>query len=161
LNLTRLGLAWAVVVAACATPTPAATPPDLPGVAGPTTTLTVNVFAAAGLDAAIALDILEHPAPGEPLVVRARVSEAEQLAGLTAALDAALALQPRARCLERYRLRFTLRDGTQPEFGYACEGGEAWLRGAQPFWQGQDVVAPEAFRQQLAALLQAAPAPTP
>lgn len=163
LSLGRLGLVWVVAVAACTTPTatPAAAPTSAAPAEGPTAAATVNVVEAAGLRAAIALEILEYLTPGQPPVARAQVTEAEQLAGLIAALDVEVALQPRARCLERYRLRFTLSDGTQPEFGYVCADGGAWLRGAQAFWQFRDIAAPEAFRQLVDAQLQAAPTPAP
>lgn len=44
-----------------------------------------------------------------------------------------------------YEIR-TNADGSQHEFGYACEMvSPSFLRGGQAFWLGQDVIAPDIF----------------
>lgn len=117
----------------------------------------INLAAAAGLSDTLAIEIVELPAPDQPAGAPARVvavvDEPEQIQRLVAVLDQPLDLVPRALCLERYRLRFLLADGETVSYGYSCNGGEAFLRGEQPYWQGMDVEPPERFRQLIGAYL--------
>jgi hypothetical protein len=66
---------------------------------------------------------------------------------LVAALDVDLPLQPTARCIPRYRLRFRLADGRAEEFVYSCEDGQAFLGGSQAFWNLQQVTPPKRFQE--------------
>ena len=114
----------------------------------------VNVVAAAGLGEAVAVEIQERLPSGldfaEPGV---RLDDEDLVHEIVAALDVDLPLQPRARCVERYRLRFLLTDGAFRELLYHCADEEAFLRGDQEFWQFMDVHPPQRFRQLIAEQL--------
>ncbi len=61
---------------------------------------------------------------------------------IVTALDQPLPLMAAIRCIDQYRLRFTLADGVVHEFGYRCEGGESFLQGGPGFLQGHAVQPP-------------------
>lgn len=82
------------------------------------------------------------------------ISDEEMIHSLLEALDTDLQLSPSASCPAYFTLVFHQADGSQHEFGYACEmASPSFLRGGQVYWQGQDVIAPDAFNQVLGAYL--------
>lgn len=110
---------------------------------------TVNVAQAAGLRDAVALRLVANSAPDRALVV---VDSAELLARIVTLLDRELTLGPAAACAATHSAVFELADGTEQTFGLACDGTDPTrLRGAQPFFAGQDI----AVVAELATLLQA------
>ncbi|HKZ54076.1 MAG TPA: hypothetical protein VJ123_01250 [Anaerolineales bacterium] len=111
----------------------------------------VNVAAAAGLQDAVALEIQERLASGQDFAEPGvRIEDEDLVREIVSALDIDLPLQARARCVERYRLRFLLRDGAVRELLYHCADEVAFLRGDQEFWQFMDVHPPQRFRQLIA-----------
>ena len=117
----------------------------------------INAVQLAGLRNTISIEIIElpeaglAPSPGTPTagLRRVTVTDPQSVAEIVAALDTDLPLMPQSFCLERYRLHFTLSDGKVQEFGYTC-GEEAFLHGAQPFWQSMDVHPPATFQELIA-----------
>jgi hypothetical protein len=76
------------------------------------------------------------------------ITDKETIRAVVVALDRDLNLRPSADCPALYTLIFHLPDGRHHEYGYACEmASPSFLRGGQLFWQGQDVLAPDAFNR--------------
>jgi hypothetical protein len=109
----------------------------------------VNPVVEARLAGTVSVEILElvesQGAPEYELLLT--LSRAEDVGPLVAALDVDLLLQPTARCIPRYRLRFRLADGRTEEFVYSCEDGQAFLGGSQAFWNLQQVTPPQGFQE--------------
>lgn len=99
----------------------------------------VNVAREAALAGTTKLEILEQSgnAPTD-YKLQATIADRTTIAAVVAALDRPLALGPRARCIGKYILRFTVAGETQ-EFEYFCQDGTSFLRGGQSFWQGMQV----------------------
>ena len=109
----------------------------------------VNPTIEAGLAGTVSVEILELvESQAEPKYeLRLTLSRAQEVAALVAELDVDLPLQPTARCIPRYRLRFRLTDGRSEEFLYSCEDGQAFLGGSQAFWRLQQVTPPQGFQE--------------
>lgn len=115
----------------------------------PTRTQAVNPVAAAGLEQAVAIEILELLESDAAIEYQARwtIDQPDEVAELVSALDTELTLGPLARCIEQYRLRFRLADGSVEEFGYFCGDDGAFLRGTQEFWALQQATPPQRFQR--------------
>ena len=119
--------------------------------------ITVNVAAMARLGETTQIKIeqfVETPSAGYETA--AVIEDAVVIDEIVDLLDAPLALQPQATCVESYRLLFTLENGTVHTFNYLCAGtAENILRGDVPFLADGDVRPPERLQeiieQQLAA----------
>jgi len=109
----------------------------------------VNPAIEARLAGTVSVEILELvEAQGAPeYELRLILSRADDVATFVAALDQDLPLQPTARCIPRYWLRFRLADGRMEEFVYSCEDGRAFLGGSQAFWSLQQATPPQAFQE--------------
>ena len=112
----------------------------------------INLVTLADLDQTFQIDVLRREdgnnstsAYFEKLFT---ITDTETIQAVVAALDRDLNLRPGAACPALYTLLFHLADGRQHEFGYACEmASPSFLRGGQLFWQGQDVLAPDALNR--------------
>ena len=112
----------------------------------------INLVAVADLRQTTQIDVLRReegndstPVYFEELFV---IADTETIHTIVESLDRDLNLSLRARCQALYTLVFHLNDGSQSEFGYACEmASPSFLRGGQVFWQGQDVLAPDTFNR--------------
>jgi hypothetical protein len=123
-----------VVLVGCRLPTP---------VASPTAAATVNIAQEANLHTTHKVEILALDAAkqGDYTLVTTLDDQAT-IEAIVTALDQALPLLPAVRCIDQYRLRFTLADGVVHEFGYQCQGGESFLQGGPGFLQGHAVQPP-------------------
>ncbi|MSP12521.1 MAG: hypothetical protein EXR62_06140 [Chloroflexi bacterium] len=129
-------------------------PPGISGQSGGS----LNVAQAANLAQTTQLEIAERAkAPQTGFTPRLTITDKPTISQLVAALDKNLPWGPLARCLGQFRLSFRLASGQVQEFEYFCEGaanpGASFLRGSQPFWQGQQVQPPAEFEQSIQRLL--------
>ncbi|MEZ4636256.1 MAG: hypothetical protein R2873_03275 [Caldilineaceae bacterium] len=140
----------------CALPLPTpdtSSPPTVTAAADDQTSgaedVTVNVAAMARLGETTQIEIerfVETPSAGYESV--AVIDDVAVISAIVDTLDAALALQPRAMCVETYHLRFVLESGATHTFGYLCEGStESVLRGDVPFLAESDVRPPDQLLQ--------------
>jgi heat shock protein HslJ len=126
----------------------------------------VNFVEQAGLAATVKVEIYETvsseiaDSPGiveAHVVHRLTISDSQVIAQLVAALDADLALGPRARVPTPYVLEFHLDNGTVQSLGYAITGeNPGILRGEQGFFQEQDAQPPVEFENLIGQLLASA-----
>ena len=150
-----IALSAVLCVTACQEATPfndAVTPIPIQVVPLETPTDAVNLIDLADLDQTEQISVLRRLADTDSTSSAYEdlftLSDKEIIRGLLAALDEELELRPRVRRSALYKLVFHLRDGRQLEFDYVCEMcTPSFLRGSQAFWQGQDVVAPDAFNR--------------
>lgn len=105
---------------------------------------TLNVVTAAGLRETKSIAIDERANDGSYKSATI-ITDIGVVTKIVATLDIPPPLRRRVQCLERYRLRFTLRDGSTQTFGYSCDASGNFLRGTQAFWQFQDVSPPLDF----------------
>ncbi len=140
--LSLLVVLVVLILSAC---TPVSSRPD----AAPANT--VNVVNIANLRQTVQIEIGGFdPTATTPYPAIATITDSEAIAEFVDVLDTELATGPAAACLDAYRLRFLLSDGTLQEFGYLCEPEPALLRSELPSLAGQSIEAPE----ELAALVQ-------
>lgn len=137
-----LVLVVSLILSACA---PVTSRPDT------ASTKTVNVVNIANLRQTVEIEIGGFDATATtPYPAIATITDSALVAEFVDVLDTELATGPAAACLDAYRLRFLLGDGTLQEFGYLCEPEPALLRSELPALLGQSIQAPE----ELAALVQ-------
>jgi putative hemolysin len=78
----------------------------------------------------------------------ADIRDPATVAEIVASLNAELPLGPRARCIANVVLVFYRADGSTYNMGCGCELENAtFLRGDEPYWQGQDAIAPPGFHE--------------
>jgi hypothetical protein len=126
----------------------------------------VNLVEQAGLAATVKIEVYEtisadvSDSPGvveAHVVHRLTIADSQVIAQIVAALDADLALGPRARVPTPYVLEFHLDDGTVQSLGYAITGENAGiLRGEQGLFRGQDAQPPVEFENVVGQLLASA-----
>jgi len=126
----------------------------------------VNVVEQVGLAATVKIEVYEtisaevtdSPGVVEAHVVhRLTVADSQEIAQIVAALDADLALGPRARVPTPYVLEFHLDNGTVQSLGYAITGeNPGILRGEQGSFQEQDAQPPVEFENLMGQLLASA-----
>jgi hypothetical protein len=106
----------------------------------------------------ISAEVTDSPGVVKAHVVhRLTISDSQVIAQLVAALDADLALGPRARVPTPYVLEFHLDNGTVQSLGYAITGeNPGILRGEQGFFQEQDAQPPVEFENLIGQLLASA-----
>jgi len=104
---------------------------------------TVNIVQQANLRQTSRLEILALTAAsnGDYTLV-AQVDDPALISEIVTTLDQDLPLLPALRCIDHYRLRFTLTDGVVHEFGYLCQDDHAYLQGGPGFLQGHAVEPP-------------------
>ena len=112
----------------------------------------INLTALAGLDQTTRIDVLRREDRGDSTAVHFEqlfvITDDATIHTLVEALDGNLTLIRHAQCPARYTLVFHFRDGRQREFDYACQmASPSYLRGGQMYWQGKDVIAPDAFNR--------------
>ena len=112
----------------------------------------INLATKAELVQTIQIDMLRREGRDESTPVYFEelfaITDDETIHTIVEALDKDLDLKPRSRCPALYTLVFHLRNGQQHEFGYACEmASPSFMRGGQSYWQGKDVIAPDAFNR--------------
>jgi hypothetical protein len=117
------------------------------------TAATVNVVQEANLRQTTQLAILAVEESSGNYSLVAQLDDPAVITAAVDALDQALPLVPAVRCIDQYRLRFTLADGAVHEFGYRCQGGESFLQGGPGFLQGHAVQPPETLWEVLRAHL--------
>jgi hypothetical protein len=114
-------------------------------------TNTVNVVTIANLRQTVEIEIGGFDATAAtPYPAIATITDPAVVAEFVDVLDTELVTGPAAACLDAYRLRFRLSDGTLQEFGFLCEPEPALLRSELPELAGQSIQAPK----ELAALVQ-------
>lgn len=146
--------AWAYYNGACvpgtAAPLPAIDAGDGTAVAPVLPGGTLNVALFAGLDATTTVEVWTLDANGG-YTLEGTITDATLVSGMVSALAVDLPLQARTRCAPQFLLNFLTPAGDERELGFGCGLNDApLLRGAQPFWQTQEVQAPESFARLLA-----------
>lgn len=112
----------------------------------------VNAAREAGLAGTTKLEILEQTGNAATnYTLRATITDQTTITSVVTELDRSLSLGPRARCIGKYILRFTVA-GAMQEFEYFCQEGTSFLRGGQAFWQGMQVQPSGEFDQLMARL---------
>jgi hypothetical protein len=149
-------LLCALLLAACA-PVQAPPPGATTGATTPATSgATANLVELAGLDRAQSIEIgVFDTTAAVPYPAAATVADAAEVARFVALLDQPLPLGPAAACLDAYRLRFTLDDGSVREIGFACQTTPTVLRAEFSGLQGRSLAAPAELAALVAAQLQA------
>jgi putative hemolysin len=117
----------------------------------------INIVRAVELVDVVAIEVIEHgngdSAESTPLLT---IDDQETIDRLLNAINLNLPPKPRAECPTQYTLRFITDEGAAIELGFACAGvTPTFLRGEDSYFDGQDIIVPEAFRQVLAAKLAA------
>lgn len=105
------------ILVACVPITPGESKPQISAPSG-----SVNVAQAAGLAQTTEIDIgVFNTTAAAPYPSAATVSDPAIIAKIVGLLDQQLPVGPTAACMEAYRLRFKLTDGSVQEFDYFCE----------------------------------------
>lgn len=146
----------ALTAAACApiAPGPALQPTAEPGAAAAADR--ANLVESGDLRRTQAIEIgVFNPTSALPYPAAATVTDPAGVERFIEVLDQPLALGPAAACLDAYRLRFTLDDGSVREIGFACEGEPAVLRAEFGGLQGRSLPAPADLAALVAAHTQA------
>ncbi len=105
------------LVATCTPITPGEGKPQIDVASG-----SINVTQAAHLEQTIEIDIgVFDPTAAAPYPSAATVTDSAVIAEIVDLLDQELPIGPAAACMEVFRLRFKLSDGSVQEFDYLCE----------------------------------------
>jgi len=121
----------------------------------PTAQKYINLADEAGLAGTTEIQIFERTEAAMALeVYRGAITDPDVIASLVAALEVNIPPIDRQECADHYRLVFRLADGSDVEFGYACQlATPSYIGGEQTFWQERVVIAPDSFNSLMAEQL--------
>lgn len=125
----------------------------------PTAQESINIAAEAGLAGTTEILIFERTEAAMALeVYDGAIKDSDVIASLVAALEVNMPLIDRQECTEHYRLVFRLSNGSDVDFGYACQlATPSYIGGEQTFWQDRVVIAPDRFNELMAEQLATIP----
>ncbi len=118
----------------------------------------VNIVERAELRTTTAIEMRRFEA-GQ-YVLKATVTDPEEINTIVDTLDVLLFPEPAASCTEIFRLTFSTANGPQT-IGTICGGNTRLIRGGQSFWVGQDAEAPPEFSSAIGPYFARDPVPVP
>ncbi len=103
----------------------------------------LNPVKAVGLDTTTRIEVFDLT--GDATVPILRLDEPAVIASLVGSLDATLPVTAKTFCAPRYRLRFTMDDGSTVEIDYFCDDVAPFIRSDADVFKNEDYTVSEDF----------------